>query len=130
MKAHVITNGIITNTILVESLDVLPGLIDAEQGGSIGDSWDGATFTPLIDPPEPIRVPISISPRQIRQALTRAGLRAAVESAVAAGDQDIKDWWEFSSPFERNHPMVAGMAQALGVTSEQLDHLWIEGLAL
>ena len=65
-----------------------------------------------------------VSPRQIRQALTRAGLRASVESAVAAGDQDIKDWWEFATSFERSNSHVIEMGSALGVTSEQLDGLW------
>lgn len=69
-------------------------------------------------------VPKSASPRQIRQALTRAGLRAGVEAAVAAGDQDIKDWWEFATEFQRGNTHVAAMATALGVTSRQLDDLW------
>ena len=65
-----------------------------------------------------------VSPRQIRQALTRLGLRAQVEAAVAAGDSDLKDWWEFSAPFERVHPQVVAMGDALGVKPEQLDNLW------
>jgi hypothetical protein len=69
-------------------------------------------------------VPSSVSPRQIRQALTRAGLRAAVEDAVAAGDQDLKDWWEFSTAFERSNQHVIDMGVTLGVTALQLDDLW------
>lgn len=69
-------------------------------------------------------IPVSVSPRQIRQALTRAGLRAAVEAAVAAGDQDTKDWWEFATDFQRAHPMVIAMGTALNVTPLQLDDLW------
>lgn len=66
-----------------------------------------------------------VSPRQIRQALTRANLRSSVEAAVAAGDQDIKDWWEFATTIERQHPMVLVMATALGVTDAQLDSLFV-----
>lgn len=72
----------------------------------------------------------SISPRQIRQALSRAGLRASVEAAVVAGDQDLKDWYAFSAPFERNHPQVLNMGSALGQTPEQLDDLWALGATL
>ena len=43
----------------------------------------------------------SATPRQIRQALTASGLRAAVEGAVAASDQDTKDWWEFAQRARR-----------------------------
>lgn len=69
-------------------------------------------------------VPKTVSPRQIRQALTRAGLRASVEAAVAAGDQDLQDWWEFATEFQRGNTHVAAMATALDVTSRQLDDLW------
>lgn len=85
-------------------------------------------IVPYVAPPAP--VPTSISPRQIRQALTRKGLRAAVEAAVAAGDQDIKDWWEFSTVCERNNEHVISMATALGVTDAQLDDLWTLGATL
>ena len=71
-----------------------------------------------------------ISPRQIRQALTAAGLRTAVEGAVAAGNQDLKDWWEFASSFERGHPMVVGMGTALGKTSAEFDALFTLGASL
>ena len=69
-------------------------------------------------------IPASVSPRQIRQALTRAGLRTSVEAAVAAGDQDIKDWWEFATAFERGNQHVIDMGLALGVNERALDDLW------
>ena len=78
----------------------------------------------LNTPVESVVIP-SVSPRQIRQALTRAGLRATVEAAVAAGDQDTKDWWEFSTVFERSNPVVLAMGTALSVSEKQIDDLWI-----
>jgi hypothetical protein len=45
MRAHIITDGKVINTIVVDSLDILPNLIDAESGGTIGDLWDGASFS-------------------------------------------------------------------------------------
>ena len=71
----------------------------------------------------------SVSPRQIRQAMNRTTygsgtLRDAVEAAVAAGDRDLKDWWDFSSYFERTSPHVAAMATALNVSEAALDELW------
>jgi hypothetical protein len=54
MRAHIIENGIVINTIDIEALDIIPELtsklIDAEQGGKVGDLWNGSTFT---SPPEP-----------------------------------------------------------------------------
>lgn len=69
-------------------------------------------------------VPHTVSPRQIRQALTRVNLRTAVETAVQAGDQDLKDWWEFATEFQRNNPHVIEMGIALEVSERQLDDLW------
>jgi hypothetical protein len=91
--------------------------------------WLSAGNTP--DPADPVIIPIPpCSPRQIRQALTAVGLRASVEAAVAAGDQDLKDWWEFSTTIERNHPQVVAMGAALGQTPEALDALFTAGAAL
>lgn len=50
MRAHIIENGIVANTIEVESLDFLPNLIEATRG-SIGWLWDGETLSP---PPTPL----------------------------------------------------------------------------
>lgn len=79
----------------------------------------------MPDPADPAPVASAqISPRQIRMALTQLGLRNDVEAAVAAGDQDTKDWYEFSTYFDRHHPQVLAMAQALGVDDQELDALW------
>jgi len=85
-----------------------------------------------VEESEPVFVPpvAPISPRQIRQALTRAGLRTAVEAAVAAGDQDLKDWYEFSTAFERLNPQVVAMGEALSVSPASLDDLWTLGESL
>ncbi len=69
-------------------------------------------------------IPAAVSPRQIRQALTRVNLRSAVEDAIASGDQDIKDWYEFATTFERNNEHVIEMAELLSITERQLDDLF------
>lgn len=89
---------------------------------------EGEDILPFVAPPA--AVPATVSPRQIRQALNRvpfgAGtLRQAVEAAVAGGDQDTRDWWEFATEFERQHPKVVAMGQGLGVSAADMDDLWI-----
>jgi hypothetical protein len=49
MNAHIIENGVVVNTIVVDSLDFMPGLVEATAGG-IGWTFDGTNFTP---PPVP-----------------------------------------------------------------------------
>jgi len=46
MRAHVIKDNTVVNTIEVESLDFMPNLIDAELGGSIGWIYDGENLIP------------------------------------------------------------------------------------
>jgi len=56
MRAHVIENGVVVNTIEVDSLDFMPGLVEATEG-SIGWLYDGQTFTnpnpPVVVEPPP-----------------------------------------------------------------------------
>lgn len=90
---------------------------------------DYATYSGMVDAlwattPQAIIVIPPVTPRQIRLALSRAGLRSSVEAAVSAGNQDLKDWYEYSTEFQRNQPLVEQMGTALGQTSEQLDDLW------
>ncbi|MCL4555754.1 MAG: hypothetical protein M1572_02545 [Gammaproteobacteria bacterium] len=63
MRAHIIENGIVSNTIEVETLDFLPNLVEATEGG-IGWSYvDGK----LLPPPELIK-----TPEQIKKEITDA----------------------------------------------------------
>jgi hypothetical protein len=64
--------------------------------------------------------PPSVSPWQIRKALSAAGLRQAVEDFVNSQDQDVQDAWHYASSFEIDNPFwEAGMA-ALGKTHDDL----------
>ena len=86
--------------------------------------WSAEEIASDIEAKRIQAIPASVSPRQIRQALTAANLRASVEAAVAAADQDTKDWYEFATAFKRQHSMVITLATALGVTERQLDDLF------
>lgn len=84
---------------------------------------------PPIDTLQPYTT-IIVTPRQIRQALTALGLRDLVEQAISTSEQDVKDWWEFASSFEEDHPQVVAMAQALLVSDEQLHALFVKAASL
>lgn len=74
MRAHIIENGIVTNTIEVESLDFMPGLVEATEG-AIGWSYDGEKFTP---PPQPE------GPSQFEKDQSRYQKRAVVKDELMA----------------------------------------------
>ncbi len=125
MIAHIVENGLVVNTIVVDSLNDLPNLVDGSVGG-IGWSYVDGQFLPPTPEPEVVKVPSSITPRQIRLQLTAMGLRQQVEDWVATQSLDIKDWWEFSTVFERNNQMLVDAAAIFGLTSESLDAFFIE----
>lgn len=50
MRAHVIKDGVIVNTIEVESLSFMPGLVDASIGSEKSDLWDGFVFSKTVVP--------------------------------------------------------------------------------
>jgi hypothetical protein len=60
------------------------GFHSATQNDSNVIKWLSENNTPEAADPIP-EAPITVSPRQIRQALTSSDLRGQVESAVAAG---------------------------------------------
>lgn len=76
------------------------------------------------------RVPASITKRQARQELIQAGLIGAIESAInAIPDATQKalmlSWWNDSQEYERNHPELAQMATAIGLTEAQIDAMFV-----
>lgn len=129
MRAHVIENGVIANTIVVDALDALPGLvlIDADlHAGNIGDGWDGNVVVPA--PPTPAPVPAEVTMRQARLALLGAGLLTNVDAAINAMPEPAKSAarieWDYSSAVQRHNGFVAQLGPALGLTDAQIDDLF------
>ena len=75
MRAHVIENGVVVNTIEVESMDFMPGLVEADVG-TIGWSYDGVTFTP----PEPTPIVVPAAPTKEQLMAELAALTAKINA--------------------------------------------------
>jgi hypothetical protein len=139
MRAHVIENGKIVNTIEVERLDALAGihLIDAANGGATGDGFDEATGHVVPAPAEPQLpdIPQVITCGQGREALYNAGLFGKVQLAIDAIEDADTKWriqnaWDYRPAWERESPFVAMMAAILGLNDEQTDQLFIDAAQL
>lgn len=132
MRAHVIENGVVVNTIEVESLDFLPNLVEATEGG-IGWLYDGQTFN--APPAPPVPVPDSVTMRQARLALLGIGLLDDVVAAIAAIPDPVQRKaaeieWEYAQTVDRNSPFTQQMAAGLSLTAEQLDALFTQAAGL
>lgn len=90
-----------------------------------------ADFPGVQAPPPPAyvslqpTVPTSVTMRQARLALARAGLLVAVNAAVAAGGETLQIEWEFAATVDRTWPTLATLQVALGLTDAQVDALFV-----
>jgi len=81
-------------------------------------------LTSLIPPPvDPNSVPATITRTQARLVLHRAGLLDTVLQIIEAGGVEAQIWYE-ANEWNRASPVLAGMAQAMGFTDEQVDNLF------
>ena len=114
-----------------------PGLDDYDQAVQLaegepvapGHTYDGSVFAP----PAP-RVPAAVTMRQARLALFSAGLLSAVDTAIDALPEPQRTAarieWDYSNELQRSNPLVAALTPALGLTSDQVDALFIAASAL
>jgi hypothetical protein len=88
MRAHVIEDNIVVNTIEVDSLDFMPGLIDGSVGG-IGWVWDGKNLT---DPNAPSEADIIAMQWDTIRAERDAKLAASDWTQIADAPVDDLVW--------------------------------------
>jgi len=73
-----------------------------------------------------------LTARQLRLGLVTNGFALKqIEAAIAAIEDPQQRAvasieWEYASQFERDHPLIAQVGAALGLTVEQIDTMWRE----
>ncbi len=90
-------------------------------------------FPPTLVP-APALVPASVTMRQARIALSRAGLLSKAEATIAqmAGQagEEARIEWEYAAELKRDHPLIAALGQALGLSAEAIDDLFREAATI
>lgn len=85
-------------------------------------TWD---IEPLPPPP----VPAVVSMRQARLALLGAGLLSQVGNVIDGleepGRSAARIEWEYATELRRGHPLVAALGNALELTEQQVDDLFL-----
>jgi hypothetical protein len=76
------------------------------------------------------QVPTHVTPLQIRRALRELDLMDQVESYVSTAPMTIQEAWEYAVQINRADPLVQAAADHLGLTSAQVDQLFIRAHAL
>ena len=85
--------------------------------------------------PTAMHIPNSLTRAQAKLALLNAGLLDAVQPAIdAVPDPAMRQArqieWDDRLTFDRGNPTLIALAAGLGMTSAQLDQLFIAGIAL
>jgi hypothetical protein len=88
-----------------------------------------------LSPPAIEGVPQVVTRRQARQAMLLAGLLDSVQAAIGAIPDTTQRRlaqieWDDSQNFERQRPLLVSLATALGLTSAQLDQLFVTASGL
>lgn len=141
----VINNGVVINVIEAAGDFTLPPytLVESSDAG-VGDSWNGSVFTRAKP-----AVPDAISRRQFYTALALNdiitkdaalyALGGVIPDALAAIIDNIPNETDRfiarglligASNFERNHPLVASVGAAQGMTTQQIDDFFTFGATL
>lgn len=135
IKANKVVNVIIADAAFVATntpSDCTAQLVPDDSPASIGWTHNGgASFT---EPVPEVIVPQYVSMRQARLALLGAGMLSAVTAAINALPSPQKEAaqieWEYSQEVFRFKPLVLALAPALGLSSAQLDSLFVAAAQL
>ena len=76
-----------------------------------------------------VEVPRVITPRQARLKLFELGLLDGLE-AIITTNRAWKIEWEYATEVRRDSPLIDAVASQEGMTSEQIDQLFVEAAAL
>lgn len=119
----IIEAGVVANIVEADAdFAEMNGWIPAGNA-SIGDLFDGTTFTPTPAPaPQP---PVSVSMRQARLALLEAGLLDDINAAITQLGQAAAIEWEYATEVRRDSPLIALVASNNSLTEQQIDNLFI-----
>jgi len=101
---------------------------DGSQDALIGDKVAitkleaEAHLNPVLQP----ELPNVVTMRQARLALLEMGLLATVSEAVANGtDESIKIEWEYSTEINRDSASLIALSTVLGMSSDDLDNIFL-----
>lgn len=123
MKA-LIFNGRVVDLAQVQFpvADTMTWVDTGQTSVKVGDSYENGVFTPYTPL---VVVPSAITPLQARKILRQNNLYTAVQSYLAGQSDEVQDEWEYALEIRRDNTTLLQAADALGLTSQQLDQMFI-----
>lgn len=122
MRWAQVIDGTVRNRILWDGQGTPPqtGLVPEADADGLPDYVE----------PVPVVVPESVATHKMLIAMDAAGMLESVQALVNAVGGALKIAFDRAPQIHRASPMVAGMAAQLGLTSEQVDALFIAAAAI
>ena len=126
-------NGNITLNVEFEGLGIVPFGASPNDVEAYGRELHARALTGDFGPiaayvAPPAVIPTVVTMRQARLAMLDAGILTSVSDALAAmtgpAGEAARIEWEYAAELKRDHPLVASLSAALGLTSAQLDGLF------
>jgi hypothetical protein len=87
--------------------------------------WVDEGNTPEPVPVLPPTVPQVVTIRQARLALLAADLLDDIDAAVAVSGRAAQIEWEYATEVRRDHPLIAAMQAAKGLSDADVDQLFL-----
>lgn len=87
------------------------------------DLATGTTTERPLTPTAPM-VPEVVSRAQAKLALLAQGLLDDADAAISAAGPSAHIEWADRTEFRRDHPLIASIGEALGLSDEQIDDLF------
>lgn len=144
-QAHLTKNGFYFDTVEADEIDgegTFTPLPEYDPSTEVpqftGIGWAVVPLSVRDDyvPPEPppSPVPPSVTMRQARLALSRAGVLKAAEDAIAAmpgqSGEEARIEWDYAAELRRDHPLVTGLGDTLGLDAGAVDDLFRSAASL
>jgi hypothetical protein len=76
------------------------------------------------------QLPDFLTMRQTRLALLQNNLLSSVEQNISTMPKNVQIEWEYATTVEKENVLVATLATSLGLTSSQVDDLFVLGATL
>ena len=115
-----------TNGNYYEAEKNITGATEVSRRPSVNHVLQNGVWVFVAPPPPPI--PTVVTMRQARLAMLDAGILTSVSDALAAmtgpTGEAARIEWEYAAELKRDHPLVASLSAALGLSSAQLDGLF------
>ena len=119
-----------TNAVVRDSDGAIIGPENTDEWAEY-QAWLAEGNTPLPAPPIPIVVPQQVPMWAVRTVLAQDNLFDQAQALVtASSDIALKNIWEYGNYALRLSPAINSLAVALGLTSEQVDQMFIAANAL